>query len=164
MSIESITREHRATVRKMIWLKILVSIGLILMGWIIPMLVDIDYIKYVGNALIFSPLILIFLGIRTLHSYNKINKSIIPKKIYSADDILRIKEQLNFEITRNESERKIALILLIMHLVLFIIAVLFGWNLVIAGSLIPIALIFAIEFCFILILIYKQNESKELIH
>lgn len=144
----------------MVWTKILLSIGLSLIGWLIPLLVKIHYIPFLGNSLKFTALILLIQGFRTLRAYAKINKEVVPKNAYNRSDINKLKEVLNFQIDQNTIEQKVALGGLILAVIISVVTVLLQDYVLVAASFIPIALVLAIEFCFTLVLLFKQKLYK----
>ena len=152
--------EHRASVRKMVWSKILVSLGLSVMGWVLPLIVKIHYIPYLGNSLKFTALVLIIQGFRTLRAYAKVNKEVVPKATYGRSDITKLQFVLESQIEQNTIEQKLSLAILIIAVVVSVIMVLSQEYVLIAASFIPIALILAIEFCFTLVLLHEQNLFK----
>lgn len=136
------------------------SIGLSILGWIIPLVVKIHYIPYLGNSLKFTALVLMIQGFRTLRAYAKVNKDVVPKANYKRADILKLQELLNDQIAQNTLEQRGALAVLIIAVVFSVITVLSQDYVLIAASFIPIALILAIEFCYTLILLHVQNLYK----
>lgn len=144
----------------MVWSKILLSIVLSLLGWVIPLLVKIHYIPFLGNSLKFTALILLIQGFRTLRAYAKVNKEVVPKKTFNRSDIENLKQVLSFQIAQNTIEQKVALGGLILAVIISVITVLLQDHVLVAASFIPIALILAIEFCFTLVLLFKQKFYK----
>ena len=136
------------------------SIGLSILGWIIPLVVKIHYIPYLGNSLKFTALVLMIQGFRTLRAYAKVNKDVVPKANYKRADISKLQELLNDQIAQNTLEQRGALAVLIIAVVFSVITVLSQDYVLIAASFIPIALILAIEFCYTLILLHVQNLYK----
>ena len=159
-SIEDHTTEHRASVRKMVWAKILISLGLSLVGWLLPLLIKIHYIPYFGNSLKFTSLVLLIQGFRTLRAYAKVNKDIVPKSIYSRSDIQELDEVMSIQIVQNTMEQRVALAGLIVAVIVSVITVLSQDYVLIAASFIPVALILAIQFCFTLVLLHVQKLYK----
>lgn len=152
--------EHRASVRKMVWSKILMSVGLSMLGWVLPLIVKIHYIPYLGNALKFTALILMIQGFRTLRAYAKINKSVVPKTTYDRSDITELQEVLDVQIAQNTIEQKLSLAGLVIAVIVSVVIVLSQEYVLIAASFIPISLILAIEFCFTLVLLHVQKLYK----
>lgn len=159
-SIEERTLEHRAFVRKMVWSKILVSIGLSILGCLLPLMIKIHYIPYLGNSLKITALLLCIQGFRTLRSYAKVNNEIVTKTKFHNGDIKKLKDVINDQIAQNTVEQKMALAGLILAVIVSVITVLSQEYVLMAASFIPIALILAIEFCFTLILLHMQNLYK----
>ena len=155
--------EHRASVRKMVWFKILLSVGLSILGWVLPLIVKIHYIPYLGNSLKYTALILMIQGFRTLRAYAKVNKQIVPKTSYGRSDITELQEVLDIQIAQNTIEQKVALAGLIIAIVVSVIIVLSQDYVLIAASFIPVALILAIEFCFTLVLLHVQRQYKRVL-
>lgn len=152
--------EHRASVRKMVWSKILMSVGLSILGWILPLIVKIHYIPYLGNSLKFTALLLMIQGFRTLRAYAKVNKEVVPKTSYGRSDITALQHVLESQIAQNTIEQKLSLAGLIIAVIVSVITVLSQEYVLIAASFIPIALILAIEFCYTLVLLHVQNLFK----
>ncbi|MDC1509048.1 hypothetical protein N8364_05175, partial [Saprospiraceae bacterium] len=92
---------HRASVRKMVWSKILMSIGLSILGWILPLIVKIHYILYLGISLKLTALILMIQGFRTLRAYAKVNKEVVPKTTYDRSDISVLQHLVKSQIDQN---------------------------------------------------------------
>ena len=151
---------HRAFVRKMVWSKILMSIGLSILGWILPLIVKIHYILYLGISLKLTSLILMIQGFRTLRAYAKVNKEVVPKTNYDRSDISVLQHLVKSQIDQNTIEQKLSLAGLIIAVIVSVISVLFQEYSLIAASFIPIALILAIEFCFTLVLLHVQHLFK----
>ncbi len=147
----------------MVWSKILLSIGLAIVGWVLPLIVKIHYIPYLGNSLKFTALILMIQGFRTLRGYAKINKEIVPKTTYVRSDISELQQVLENQIAQNTIEQKLSLVGLVISVVISVIIVLSQDYVVIAASFIPVALILAIEFCFILVLLHIQRLFKRVL-
>lgn len=158
--IEEYTMEHRASLRKMVWFKILMSVGLSILGWVLPLIVKIHYIPYLGNSLKFTSLLLMIQGFRTLRAYAKVNKEVVPKTTYGRSDITALQHVLESQIAQNTIEQKLSLAGLIIAVIVSVIIVLSQEYVLIAASFIPIALILAIEFCFTLVLLHVQNLYK----
>ena len=152
--------EHRASVRKMVWSKILMSVGLSILGWVLPLIVKIHYIPYLGNSLKFTALILMIQGFRTLRAYAKVNKSVVPKATYDRSDISELQSVVETQIAQNTIEQKVALAGLIIAVIVNVVIVLSQEYVLIAASFIPVALILAIEFCFTLVLLHVQKLFK----
>lgn len=146
--------------RKMVWFKILMSIGLSAIGWIIPLIVKIHYIPYLSNSLTFTSVILLIQGFRTLRAYAQVSRDVVPKDKYSRTDIEALQELLGTQIVQNTWEQRIALAGLILSVIISVIAVLSQDYVLLAASFIPITLILAIEFCFTLVLLHVQKLFK----
>lgn len=131
-----------------------------LLGWVLPIFVKIHYIPYMGNALKFTALILLIQGFRTLRSYAKINRDVVPKSKFSSSDILQLSEVLDTQIAQNTIEQKVALVGLVLSVIVSVITILSQEYVLIAASFIPISLILAIEFCFTLVLLFVQKLYK----
>jgi len=124
LSIEDCTKEHRASIRKMVWSKIILGLSLSLLGWILPFMVKIHYIPYFGNALKFTALVLLIQGFRTLRAYSKINRNIVPKSSYADSDLKESRDVVTLQIEQNTLEQRVALIGLIIAVVVSVITVL----------------------------------------
>lgn len=157
-SIEYRTQDHRATIRKMVWGKYGVALIIAAVGWLIPWMIQIDYMTYFGIALRWSTLILLIQGLRTIKEYRYINKYIIPKTHYSEDDVKQIRATVTTEIAKNKVESRIALVMLILCVIISILAILLWSQSTITTSFMPIAIILGVEFGFTLLLIHKQKK------
>ncbi len=144
----------------MVWAKILLSLGLSLIGWILPLLIKIHYIPYLSNSLKFTALVLMIQGFRTLRAYAKVNKEVVPKSTYSRSDISKLSSLLDIQIQQNTIEQKVSLVGLILSLIVSVITILSQEHVLIAASFIPITFILAIEFCFTLVLLFVQRLFK----
>ena len=160
LSIEKRTKQHRATIRKMVWAKCLVGTLLMLIGLALPYLIDIIYIDYLGVSLAFCSIILIWQGIRTMRAYYVIHKEVVIKSSFGSKDIGFLKSMIAQEVSKNSNEQKKALWGLVICLIISVGAILAKAEVAIAASFIPLALILGIEFCFTLILLYVQGELK----
>ena len=136
------------------------SVGLSILGWILPLIVKIHYMPYLGISLKFTALILMIQGFRTLKAYAKVNKEVVPKTTYDRSDITALQYLVESQIDQNTIEQKLSLAGLIIAVIVSVVAVLSQEYVLMAASFIPIALILAIEFCFTLVLLHVQHLFK----
>lgn len=134
--------------------------GLSIVGWVLPLLVKIHYIPYLGNALKFTALVLLIQGFRTLRAYAKVNREVVPKSVYDSSDISELRNVIELQIEQNTMEQRMALAGLILTVIISVITILSQEYVLVAASFIPIALILAIEFCFTLVLLFKEKIFK----
>lgn len=158
LSIEKRSHKHRSTIRKMVWAKVIGAILIMIAGSLLPYFLKLYYMPYLGVSMVFGGLLLLIQSFRTLKPYRKVSLLLKGDRKYDPTDLSLLHSTITESMNINQMDRRMSQVLMVASIVAATLTVLSSSEVVIAASFIPLALVFGIEFSFLLLVLFVQKE------
>lgn len=149
---------HRRSIRFFVVCKVLIAILIIIAGVLLPYILKLYYMPYIGVSLVLGGIILLLQCSRTIKPYRPIQKYLNADKELTTDQKKEIHKAVSLSIAENQRDGRMSQVLMIISILVATITVLSSSEVVVASSFIPLALVFGIEFSFLLIVLFVQKE------